>query len=86
MTVAKNPVANIPVALSVRSATGSRERSRDHGNPINTIFFSMLNFLSKEFYKIHDKTTFHVATYIVSDYFIILLKYFSYDAEKINFI
>ena len=61
-------------------------RSRDHGNPINRIFFLMLNFLSKEFYKIHDKTTFHVATYIVSDYHIILLKYFSYDAEKIHFI
>ena len=61
-------------------------RRRDHGNPINTTFFLMLNFLSKEFYKIHDKTTFHVATYIVSDYHIILLNYFSYDAEKIHFI
>ena len=73
-------------------------RRRDHGSapvitspaapviPINRIFFLMLNFLSKEFYKIHDKTTFHVATYIVSDYHIILLKYFSYDAEKIHFI
>ena len=72
--------------LDCIDASKQSGRRRDHGNPINRIFFLMLNFLSKEFYKIHDKTTFHVATYIVSDYHIILLKYFSYDAEKNHFI
>ena len=44
------------------------------------------NFLSKEGYKVHDKTTFHGTTHIVSDYHIIWLKYLSNHAEKIQFI
>ena len=68
-------------------------RSRDHGSaPVITSPTKLLdqtdlpNFLSKEGYKVHDKTTFHGTPHIVSDYHIIWLKYLSYDAEKIHFI
>ena len=86
---------------AVRSITGSRERSRDHvacrsrdrgSAPVITSPTRLLdqtdlpNFFSKEGYKVHDKTTFHETTHIVSDYHIIWLKYLSNHAEKIQFI